>query len=140
MTTSRPPQYVPKLKFAYIQPTAVQNTWYTVCDLRNVEYLEMDYVIDGAAAEDIEVRFTVEGEAFTGTDAGLAGHTHKTVMFNLQPAGGPPPTWLQITPLASGTFVVGASRKSCKSLKVEIRKTTAAAAQTIAAGVLYGQW
>jgi hypothetical protein len=132
----RPPRYVPKLQAAAIkaQAAAVQNTYYTVLD--TVYNVVLDYAVMRmeTAAEDIETRFTIDGLVLSGTQGAAVAGTDYSVYIARSANG--------MTANVTTTTVQGmiTSPLPCRSLKVEIRKTTANGANTLKGCVIYHKW
>lgn len=115
---------IPTLKFTVINQAApVQNTWYVLCNLRNVAYIDHIFrILD--TGETLEIEFSVDGLVFTGTQAALANANYGCNSLSFDAAGA-----LYYTANAQGGSLSlnDSSRPSffAKSLYVRIRKTTA---------------
>jgi hypothetical protein len=113
-----------------VQAAPVQNTWYTVLDtVANCRLIGLGIGI-ATVGEDLEVKITVDGRTIIGTGTAVEGaeyqamiHTHDT-----------------------GTVLVFSSTEAPRSfiiegrsIKVEIRKTTANGAGNLLGCAMYGQ-
>jgi len=115
------------------QAAPVQNTWYTVLDTTTfVRILAILAYVD-VANETIEVRLTIDGQTLTGSQAALAGTSYcyglqyQSNSLNTITAG------VNI-PVMNYCFLEG------KSVKVEVRKTTALGAGNLHCLVTYQKW
>jgi len=112
------------------QANPVQNTWYTVLD--TTDYVRLIgvclYVAD--TAETLAVQITVDGQTVAGSGAATAD------------------TWYEIYLDRDGTLVISnnalfqyrAYILEGRSIKVEVRKTTATGAGNLKARVYYAAW
>jgi len=115
------------------QAGPVQNTWYTVCNLTDILFNCVAFQIL-ATGETLEVRLTIEGIALgVGTQVAVAGTTYQLDVL----LGTDGTYW--VTPNA----IVALGLRNplyMRSLKVEIRKTTAAGAGNLQCAVSYNQY
>jgi len=115
------------------QAAPVQNDWYVLLDTtRNC----VVYGIEAGVAttdETLECRVTIDGQVLTG---GLAPATAGTPYFILKTAESASLIWTA-TIFAVNQRYLGLMGRS---VKIEVRKTTAAGAGTITARVQYARW
>jgi len=110
--------------------TLVQDTWYPVLDTqRNARIVGMGLSID-TADETLEVRFTVDGQVFTGTIVATYGDLYYVHVRTTD-------TTTQI--YIDGTEDDKAFLMEGRTIKVEVRKTTANGAGTLTAAVGWDQ-
>lgn len=124
-----PPTY--QADAALSQANPVQNTWYTIL---NTTLMVKCWSIIGYVAttgETIEVRATIDGQVLTGSQAAVAGTPYGWYKDPLSSA-------LYTDTNYASQFVM--CPFECKSLKVEIRKTTAAGAGNLNGRVTYSRW
>ena len=122
-----------KLKKALLDQTApVQNTWYTV--LNTAAFVRLYSVVFrvNTTGENLEVKLTMDGETVTHAIAAVAD-AHNYLILYMRYDGWQ--TLVTATATSGGTLMV----YDVRSLKVEIRKTSAAGAGTIRCGVAYSQ-
>lgn len=113
------------------QAAPVQNTWYTVLDTtKDLVLYDMSERVN-VADETLECRVTIDGTIYTSSTAAVAG-TYYVAHFYMRSAGG----YL--------SFGAGENNKAFlfqgRSIKVEVRKTTAAGAGNLTFGITYGKW
>ena len=112
------------------QIAPVQNTWYTLLDtVHNVKLFGVGILI-ADTGETLGVKLTVDGETITGSGAATADTDYK-VLINTTATGN--------TITLSSSALVNANQLECRSLKIEVRKTTAAGTGNLKASVAYGQ-
>jgi hypothetical protein len=114
------------------QASPAQNTWYTILDTTKNCRLYAVLVVIATTGEDLEVRITIDGQTITGAFSAGAGANYSVSMdewdaTNLQAANGRYMIW------GSGGVLEG------RSIKVEVRKTTAAGAGTLSGLVIYAK-
>lgn len=118
------------------QAAAVQNTWYTVCNLTGD--LEIDELIAemDTAAETIECRLTIDGiNPTTASQAALADTMyHVIIQLELNNSFYSYFTTDRVPPQTNQQSI------KCRAFKMEIRKTTALGANTLRGTVLYHRW
>ena len=120
------------MKEAFLNQAApVQNTWYSVLNCYNSIIYEIEiYVAD--TAETLELRVTVDGNAFTLAQAAVAATGY---YFNM---GGSVTTGFVFTITATDPLLTKAFHFYGRTVLVELRKTTATGAGNLRAMVLYG--
>lgn len=108
---------------------AVQNTWYTVLDTTLNAKVYMIRFSVSVANEDLEVRLTIDGVTYVSSKAAAVATTPYWVMFDggLTPSNG-------VTSLNLGIY----EALECRSIKVEIRKTSNNGAGTLNTRIIYG--
>ena len=114
------------------QAAPVQNTWYTVLDTKaNCRVWHIAARVD-TANETLEIRVTVDGVTLTAQEACTAGTTY-AIWFKRTPTGNVldfyGTFWKYDTFLIEG-----------RSVKVEMRKTTATGAGNLKAALHYSLW
>lgn len=112
------------------QAAPVQNTYYTILDTsKNVKV----YIIACSVAdtgETLQVTITIDGQTYTGSQAAVAGTLYSCFIGRDGAIG-----------FASGNQNVALyAPLTARSLKVQIKKTTAAGAGTITGRVIYAKW
>lgn len=112
------------------QAAPVQNTWYTILDTAYCAKLFGIAVSVADTGETLEVRMTVDGATVSGSQAALAGTAYKALPYTT-------PTGLYL--LMSTSSLINGNETEGRSVKVEVRKTTAAGTGTITGCVNYGQ-
>jgi len=116
----------------FSQAAPVQNDWYTILDTtRNCEVHGIEIEVD-VTDETLECRITIDGETLTG---GL-GATAGTPYFILKTAESASLIWTTTIFAVAQRYLPLKGR----SIKIEVRKTTAAGAGTITARVQYARW
>lgn len=114
------------------QAAPVQNTWYTILDTTtNVRIYGINYYVQ-ATGETLELRLTIDGEVYTSTVVAVA-NTPYCVYFDLS-AGG-----LIFNEVAGLLMQERAFLIEGRSIKVEVRKTTAAGAGNLRGNVFYAR-
>jgi len=126
---SRPPTYYNAL---LDQVNPVQNTWYTVLDtVVNAILFDCFAQVD-TTGETIAVRITVDGNALTGSVAATGSSTYMTRLTLGILAG--LDLFVPRIDLVHGWLLMG------RSVKVEVRKTTANGTGDLRGKVNYGIW
>lgn len=119
---------------ALAQAAAVSTTWYTVLDTTMNCRIYKAQINMGTLAEDVELRITVDGIELVGAQAAaVAGAWYNACLS---------PTAVDalalFTARADGLEVPFILEG--RSVKVEVRKTTANGANTLYGRVKYGKW
>ena len=118
---------------AYLDQAApVQNTWYTVLDTVKNAVVYMIVSLIATTNETIEMRLTVDGNVITAVPAAYTADSNY---------------YARISGLVAGNIVNSTTLYNlmsygplfCRSVKVEIRKTTAAGAGNLSCRVFYGK-
>jgi hypothetical protein len=124
---------VPKFKSAKLnQALPVQNTWYTVADLKNVALNNSIAHVVQTTGETVQLEVTLDDEtAIVGSQGNTAGTGYNAYVV----VGGD--LWLNMT---DGYGNLGAWLIYCKSVKVRIRKTTANGTGNLKCSVYYMQF
>jgi hypothetical protein len=124
---------VPKFKSAKLnQALPVQNTWYTVADLKNVAFNNSIAHMVETTGETVELEVTLDDEpAVSDTNANTAGTGYKANVV------GDTDLWINMT---GGLPYMGQDWIYCKSVKVRIRKTTANGTGNLKCSVYYMQF
>ena len=118
---------------AKLSQAAAQNTWYTVLDTaRNVRVIGI-LANMATTGEDISIRITIDGVVIEGSVSAVAGTTYFADAVQSFGGGG---TILAL----SGSPILKAFLLEGRSVKIEIRKTTAAGAGTLHCFVTYAQY
>ena len=117
------------------QANPVQNTWYTVlATTLNVELDQFSMQV-ADTGETLAVEWTVDGIVLTMNQAATAGSQYMVHKGANQDT---------LTITASATAQYGASSRyaplKCRSLKIRVRKTTAAGVGNISARAMYHKW
>jgi len=113
-----------------VQAAPVQNTWYTVLNTQNARVLGIAYEV-AATGETLEVRMTIDGRVFTPSQAAVAGTDYYIKKDHTADWGfALPPDVTQYINQLSFLF-------DCRSLKVEMRKTTANGVGALTCRVAY---
>jgi hypothetical protein len=112
------------------QATPVQNTWYTILDTVHYAKLFGIAIAVATTGETLEVRLTVDGNVYTGSQVAVADTAYKA-----NPYTAPTGTYLLMTT----SSIQNSNELEGRSLKVEVRKTTAAGTGTITGCVTYAQ-
>jgi len=127
-----PPEQQPDA--ALTQANPVQNTWYTVLDTTpNARIIGMACAVL-TTGETIEVRMTVDGQVKTGSMALSADTGYYVYLYTGSDASKLYFTSSVIEQYGRSFIIEG------RSVKVEIRKTTAAGAGNLWACVSYARW
>lgn len=119
-----------KADVIFSQAAPVQNTWYTLFDTKKNVRLYSVGVNVADTDETLEARLTIDGQTFSGNTTACTANTTYSIYMN--------PTFGQFK--ISANIMAGFSTYlEGRSIKIEIRKTTAAGAGTITGRVSYGQ-
>ena len=136
---------VPKqTALSFTQAGAVQNTWYTAFSGTNVVFSALGIGIT-VADETVEARITIDGIVIPVT-AGLALLFASNKFTNclstplVLTTGVPVLTLGAAAATLSAPFVTPETWLKGKSVKIEVRKTTAGGASAIQVFGLYGKW
>lgn len=119
-----------------VQQALTQNTWYTVCDLSNVEIADIN-VVQSTANEDLELRITDDVGVSTVISWTAVAGTEYAIYRYANVTGAVGARYGQGTTLFS---TYGFPMVKSRVFKVEIRKTTAAGANATNVRVNYAQW
>jgi len=139
MPKAHGPPYLPArlmLPARIDQAAPVQNTWYTVLDTTlNVIVYTISVRVE-TTGETLEARITADGNVYTTSIAAVAATTYWIIAQHPEPN-------LPVT--ASDYSGVSCAAQyfthiEARSIKVEVRKTTAAGAGNLRARVNYGVW
>ena len=125
-----PPEYQGDARLAQANP--VQNTWYTVLDTTKDVLLFSWFVMIATTDETIEVRMTIDGKVLTGSLALTAGSSYY-IYIDLR--GNDSLLFSTTAAMAARNMALPA-----RSIKLEVRKTTAAGAGTLYSRACYGRW
>jgi len=129
-----PPEHQPDAVLTQANP--VQNTWYTLLSTTiNVRLYAITVMVE-TTGETLEVRLTIDGNVHVASIA-AAANTYYYVFY--RPSDGT----LQLEPTGSlfhVNAVLGAKALESRSIKVEVRKTTAAGSGTLNGRAVYGRW
>jgi len=112
------------------QASPVQNTWYTVLDTTTnvkIYWITMKIL---ATNEDLEIRITIDGTTMTGSQAGAVAGTTYFVFLN------------EANELAVTTTGYNAAKYAAleaRSIKVEVRKTSANGSGNLQGEVVYAK-
>lgn len=118
------------------QAAAVQNTWYTVLNTTTNVRVLLCVVTMSTAAEDLEMRVTIDGQVLLGAQAAAVAGTKYYCYINDTPA-----TPAQYLTVSTGVYnIANMSSLDCKSFKFEVRKTSANGANQLNGGVVYQRW
>jgi len=112
------------------QAAPVQNTWYTAFTGSNVKLIIIMIRVQ-TTGETLEVRFTVDGQVLTGTIAAVANTWYYVFVGGVEDA-------LEISTTAKN--VAMNESLEARTVKFEIRKTTAAGAGMIDVVVTHGKY
>lgn len=116
------------------QLAAVQNTWYTICNLTGDLEIDWGNIQMDTLAEDIELSITIDG--IDPTDGAQAAAVANTPYYaRLYPS-----TTAILTSLASGlanTLLSFTTTVKCRAFKLEVRKTSANGANTLRGACMY---
>ena len=125
---------VPKLQPVAVlqQAAAVQNTWYTVLDTtKNCRLINVVMTMQ-TANEDLELRLTIDGVVWVGGQANAVAGTDYLCFISYYGAA------LNIT--TTDYSIYRAFLIEGRSVKVEIRKTSANGANRLDGHVIYQTW
>lgn len=126
---------VPKFQAAssLTQAAPVQNTWYTILDTTtNFEGYIATIKVE-TADETLEVRWTIDGQVITKTNACTFGTTYYVFLDATS-------TQLGLTITSTNWNMGMRATLQARSMKVELRKTTAAGAGDLKGQVTYSKW
>jgi hypothetical protein len=114
------------------QAAAVQNTWYTVLDTTlNCRVIGV-CVAMSVAIETLQMRITIDGNILSGEQAAaVVGTIYHGILLQTNLAQNL--TMTSTVPLTRSFLLEG------RSVKVEVRKTTAVGAGTLTASVVYAK-
>lgn len=119
-------QYQPMITFNQVTPT--QDAWYTVLDTTTNVIIHGVVVLIGTTNETVQLRLTIDGQELAPSVAAVAG-----TYYSLYVDG-------RNAPLVIAAFgAVQTLGISGRSVKVEVRKTTANGTGTLSARVVYGK-
>ena len=114
-----------------VKANAQQNTWYSVLDFTLDARVLWLWIQMDTAVEDLELRLTIDGKILVGAQAqAVIGTIYYAYIGRFSDS-------LQITANATPLGFYGAWEG--KSIKVEMRKTSAAGAGTLLGGIVYAQ-
>ena len=116
------------------QVDPVQNTWYPILETTNAEILGVAIGVL-VADETLELRITLDGQAYVGSLACTAGTDYEAVFWTIQVSYGLHLRAVPATPAEIYRSVLCKGR----SVKVEVRKTTATGAGNLRGCVSYGK-
>lgn len=120
---------------AIAQAAPVQNTWYTVlAETKNARIYTINYVV-ADTNETIETRLTIDGNTLVNSRAATAGTIYYITLNPFANTSSGPISSTSTDPTPSRAFLVEG-----QSVKVEIRKTTAAGAGTLSCCVVHAKW
>ena len=113
------------------QPNPVQNTWYTVLDSKRPTRIYCLAITVLVIDETLELRITVDGQVITGTIGVTAGQNNYAYIY----------TSATLTAIAFTTTPPQhrSFQTEGHSVKVEVRKTTAAGAGNLQAAVSWAR-
>src|SRR4030042_5199715 len=115
------------------QAAAVQNTWYTVLNTTKNCRLYTVWVRMATLAEDIELRITIDGKVLAVAQAAAVAGTKYFAIIDTNGN-------LALI-LSTSTFNVGVyAPLEGRSVKVEVRKTSANGANNLQALEIYSKW
>jgi hypothetical protein len=115
----------------YTTPNAaVQNTWYTVADLRNVTVLGAHFACT-VANETLEVETVIDGATFVQV---------QIAVFNTDYSNGLNSDYTGLYANAVRPYYDGQLNIMAKSVRIRIRKTTAGGASFLRHQLTYQQW
>lgn len=115
------------------QAAPVQNTWYTVLDTTELCRLISACVEVQTTGETLEMRITIDNDIYTGSIAAVAGSHYLAYLFLYS-------TGAILTLATTANIAWKAFLLEGRSIKVEVRKTTAAGAGNLRACVVYATW
>ena len=124
-----PPEHQPDATLTQAAP--VQNTWYPILNTTKNCRIYRIFVSVADTNETLEVKITIDGNIISGSVPATAG-TSYYVYFS---GYGNALIIDTVDPIAAYAFLLEG-----RSIKVEVRKTTAAGAGTITARVKYAKW
>jgi hypothetical protein len=113
------------------QALPVQNTWYTVLGTTlNARIIDIYAYMSNATAETLEVKVTIDGLTLVGTGVSVAG----TAYFAMWETGNTGFIFSTTAGVYSRAFLIEG-----RSVKIEIRKTTANDTATLYCSVRYAE-
>ena len=115
------------------QAAAVQNTWYTILDTTEDVRLYYVYVMAATATEDLEVKITIDGLTYTGGTASTNDVWYGYYKYIVGQS---------LTMLSYATDTVSSIKWATlegHSVKVEVRKVSAAGANVLNGRVTYAK-
>ena len=126
--------FIPKMKaLATYLGTAVQNTWYAILNTTtNVRVIGINMMM-ATAAEDLECRVTIDGQTISGVQLAAVAGTYYTALLAQT-------STVQSLIFTSTVYVGRGHLFEGRSVKVEIRKTTANGANVLSGSVMYQQY
>lgn len=128
--------YLPKQQADAVlaQATPVQNTWYTVLDTTiNCRVIIISTRIV-TTAETLEIRLTLDGEVYIGSIAATADQPYFPAFYGYSVTG----SLLLLTTIDSSIY--RSFLCEARSVKVEVRKTTATGTGTLCGKVIYAKY
>lgn len=126
-----PPTHQAMATFAQV---VNQNTWYTVLDTTPNVGVRWFVFNMATADETIETRITIDGQTYTSTGANAtAANNYEVVWYGT--TGASKTRFIDPINNYRGGYIFAG-----KSIKIEIRKTTAAGANILNACVCYVKW
>lgn len=115
------------------QAAPVQNTYYTILPTtQNINVFGITIRI-ATTGEDLQVRITIDGQVFTLATAICVADTNYSVLWFIDGAGVVFYVWAHDARITSFNL-------QAKSIKVEVRKTTAAGNGNLLGAVAFGKW
>ena len=125
-----PPEHLPDVNFS--QPAPVQNTWYTVLDTTPNYRLYFLSIQVTDTDETLEVRATIDGNVLQKAKAATIATIYYVRIHGASPDD-------LLIDAVENLFAKSAPL-DVRSVKIEIRKTTAAGAGTISAVLKRARW
>lgn len=122
----------------FTQAAAVQNTWYTAADLKNVKLRALAIGCTGFN-ETLECKITIDGYTISISAGGACTAAQWLELTHIRFSAPGTPTLLFAATAANVDFNYTDHIIEARSLKIEIRKTTAAGASAITCAGIYGQ-
>lgn len=116
------------------QAAPVQNTWYTILDTTKNAVLYLILVLVADTDETLECRITVDGNALVDSIAATADTVYCMKLDSTTITGD-----TYVLHVTAGN-VMEQSAMEGRSVKVEVRKTTATGAGNLKGRVVYGKW
>ena len=115
------------------QATPVQNTWYTILETTNARINQISITIQDTG-EDLEAQITRDGELdpCVGAVAVVAGAVHRAYIGNY-PGG----SRTVVGPSGGAQLAMNSNSFEARSVKIQVRKTTAAGTGNLQASVDY---
>jgi len=115
------------------QAAPVQNTWYTVLDTTKDGYIHSIGFSVATTDEDLEVKLTVDGQTYTATQTAVAGTKYNIFMICTA-------TSIYCGALTTDSPIGLYTELSFRSVKVEIRKTTANGTGNLQCAIFYAKY